>query len=158
MSDNVMTGSYRCVPRSQAFRPARFLYASCYREDELLSQQSVTPAADDRFPILLVMLPSRHAPPADPGRFCELSLVPVSVIDNPVTGRSHLHFPHRLRVARGTGRRIRGGFKRSWDSVALAPANNVVRFGPSPSDSLAELSRRGAVGNSHSARFERDRC
>ena len=31
-----------------------------------------------------------------------------------------------------------GGFKRSWDSVALASENNVVRFGPSPSDSLAE--------------------
>jgi hypothetical protein len=62
-----------------------------------------------------------------------VSASPVTAIEIATTWNGTVQSPNSVVTIRS----IQGGFKRSWDSVALAE-NNVLRFGPSPSDSLAE--------------------
>jgi hypothetical protein len=92
--------------------------------------------------LLALVLCSCHFGAAqDSSQSTIVSTSPVTAIEIAPTWNGTVQSPNSVVTIRS----IQGGFKRSWDSVALAPENNVLRFSPRPSDSLAQPSTPASV-------------
>ena len=84
--------------------------------------------------LALVLCPYQFSIAQNSSRSTLVSASPVTAIEIAPTWNGNVQSPSSVVTIRS----IRGSFKRSWDSGALAPENNVVRMGSSPSDSRAQ--------------------